>query len=330
MSPRYMLFSLSLIALVVFGTLAWADAKPDKNNEPENATSIEFGDTLNDTLGEADHIDYFRFVVAAPETQGKGKIALSAKPGELLLYLYDANRTELYKGKTSDGELTYEFTSDAVFLRGGAYYIAVFLSKARNDENSYSIKLTAGGAPVMVAPHSVAQSVPIDLGKVVSPWPSERGYSEQTGRSRFNAPSEDMVEIASYDMRLSLADHGKDVFGGLRVGTNNMLYIFNSASRQLLAYSVKSGMQWKKSTESDVPPSLDEAGYIYIIDDLNKLTSLNPDGTVRWTSGVPSPDIGLPQLFGGPILHSRDVCLVGWYIYVSSSWESGSYITAFN
>jgi hypothetical protein len=128
----------------------------DNNEDPANATPISIGDEIDDWLCDIDHMDIYKFTVS---NSFFGKINLYADPGELFLYLYDSNQTELYQGKTEGGELKYEISSDAS-LSAGDYYIGVFLPLQRNDENSYSLRINRQFNIGKIEPVGVAELGP--------------------------------------------------------------------------------------------------------------------------------------------------------------------------
>lgn len=113
---------------------------PDTNEDHENAYEVMFDNSVGDYLCEFDHLDIWHFAVRT-EQEAKGNIRLDANPGELQIYLYDALKTKLYQGKTTGGVVTYSLASSAGPLPYGDYYIGVFLSNNRTDENSYSLTL---------------------------------------------------------------------------------------------------------------------------------------------------------------------------------------------
>jgi hypothetical protein len=117
-----------------------SECVPDGNEEPSAASDIAFGDTVSDWVCDTDHLDIWHFTVASDE-EGAGRIILTADPGELRLYVYDSTEAELYSGPTTDGRLEYELGTLESPLPSGEYYIGVLLPLARDDENSYTLRL---------------------------------------------------------------------------------------------------------------------------------------------------------------------------------------------
>jgi len=117
-----------------------SECAPDGNDEPENASDLSFRTTVSDWLCADDHIDIWHFTVAEGD-EYKSTISMTANPGELFLYLYDSDQTQLFQVRTEDGELEYNLGVNGHTLMPGDYYIGVFLPLARDDENSYSLIL---------------------------------------------------------------------------------------------------------------------------------------------------------------------------------------------
>lgn len=79
-----------------------SDCQPDDNESPETSAEIAVGSSVNDWVCDADHLDIWHFDVS-PDDEDDIQITLDADPGELVLYVYNEDGDELYKGPTEGG-----------------------------------------------------------------------------------------------------------------------------------------------------------------------------------------------------------------------------------
>jgi len=279
---------------------------------------LSFEMSVAATLDVDHHLDLWHFTINDRETEGKGIVSLSCSPGELVLYLFDSTKTQLYSEVTSGGELKYTLSNREQGLAPGDYYLAVFLPLKREDTTTYSLslnkavpmhqfkKVEIAKKPEMVS--GVLKPVIIEkLGAIIkpggpptSPWPMRRFDAKRNGRSTYNGPQGKFAPIKEYDLKQELnlpTPYYKVSYdiGGLTVGPDGMLYFMHHQKSMLYAYDIYSGMKWNHVCFASIHSApLDDTGHVYVIEpDKVTVECLNPDGTKLSSftiPGDPAPD----------------------------------------
>ncbi len=280
-------YTLTLDLTLTGGT----DCLADDNDDPANASELAFGSTVNDYVCSIDHLDIWHFRVTSA-LQGTGNITLTADPGEVFLYLYDSSETELFNGRTTDGEIEYALDAGGEALANGDYYIGIFLPLARTDENAYSLELRSGTTgfvfpgTLMLEAHLYQPPTP------KCPWPAVHGGKYNASRSTFNGPSGEMYEGLNFDMGLSVEDmDDRNIhYEGLLAGNHNRVYFFERPiNRVRCLYIPTNRVQWQAVTGSWKPPCLDYDGRIYYIsrghDEV--VCAEGTTGSERWRADIP-------------------------------------------
>jgi hypothetical protein len=146
------------------------------------------------------------------------------------------------------------------------------------------------------------------------PWPDNRCYADQRGRSSFKGPGANLVETKSINLysELQISDPPPlTVFRVLRAGKGNQIYFIYLGKDQdatLCAYNLNSGLQWNQPVSRYTNVCLDEKGKVYyILKNGYELDRVNPDGTGDWVRMFPIP---------GDDPLREDYLMVGKRVYV--------------
>jgi hypothetical protein len=330
---------------------------PDGNEEPENATEIEFGARMRDWICPEDRLDVYHFVVDT-NLEGQGYVGIELHSGFARLYVYGAEWNEIARTSTINGDtgmIDYDFTSyEGGRLPHGDYYIGVFLPLSREDATKYDLVLTKGeftiatevyasgpawgqaeeedggiaGLHIMGAPalgkKDDSGMLPmlktldsLAIDRSYVPWPNIHCYANNAGYTNLSGPSRDED---SFERWLPLGIRTNN-YRGLLVGKDHWVYFMSRPDNYL--YAVKTDEEdtsWRVQTGSDKPACLDNKGYVYYIhEDGDRLIRAAGNNNVWAWSRM------LPQ--GG----SRSVELVGQNVYTSTVIsEPESYICAYS
>ncbi len=291
---RAFIFTLCLASMLLPGGIAMADCVNDGNNDATTAVAVGLQETVSDVVCPDDQYDYYKLTVTDGDNIS-GLIKVSSTVNGTEFKLNGANSGQIFVFSSTDASKDYTQQVATGQLQDDTYYLRVTFYSSYANEHPYTLTVDLEeeeetGPTIPIYPGNLFYAL-----KYSSPWPSERGFSGNTGRTGFDGPAGLSTLVKSYTMGEVISDPVQEKrYRGLRVGPDNKICYMDSSNEYIFQFPLD-GVVGQEEFEggSETPPCFDNTGNFYFIapgsgDSASELVSYDSTWvTERWRKNMP-------------------------------------------